>query len=354
MAPALFFFLSYLPLVSIPLGAAIGGWGYYLTPIVALLLHPLFDQLVGGMEKLRESDPTGKRAAAPGAWLCQLILCAYAPLQVGIVVWSLWRFPQADLSWAERGGLLWSAGLATGGIGITAAHELVHRAKRYERALGLALLACVTYMHFRIEHVFGHHKHVATPRDPASADLGESLYRFWPRTLIGSFTSAWGIEANRMRAKNLRVWSPHNRMVQYLVIQGLIYAAITALFGWMGILFFLGQSLIAVFLLETINYIEHYGLRREKRGESYEPVGAHHSWDSQHQLTNWFLFNLGHHADHHREPLHAYDRIYVLRDSPKLPFGYSFSLLLTVVPPLWFKLMNPRVDRARARKAASA
>lgn len=353
MAYALFYFFSYVPLVSIPLGASIGGWGYYLTPIVALVLHPLFEQIVG-LEKLRETDPSGKRAPAPGAWLANLILCGYVPLQVVIVAWGLYTFCTGDLSWAERGGLLWSTGLATGGIGITAAHELVHRAKRFERALGLAALACVTYMHFRIEHVFGHHKHVATPRDPASADLGESLYRFWPRTLIGSFTSAWEIEANRMRAKQRNVWTPSNRMVQYLVIQGAIYAAITALFGWMGILFFLGQSLIAVFLLETINYIEHYGLRREKRGEGYEPVSAHHSWDAQQRLTNWFLFNLGHHADHHREPLHSYDRIYPLRDSPKLPFGYALSLLLTVVPPIWFKLMDSRVAEARARKAASA
>ncbi len=347
-AYGLLFLFSYFPLAANFVGAQIGGWGFYFTHILTLLLHPFFDELVAGPEKMADTDPSGKRPPTAYSQVCQFLLCAYVPLQVTMVIWALWLFPQDHLSWFERGGLLWSTGLTTGAVGITAAHELVHRPRRFDRFLGLTLLACVTYMHFRIEHVFGHHKHVATPRDPASARQGENLYRFWVRTLIGSFTSAWNIEASRMLARNRPLLSPQNRMVQYLAIQGAIYFAIALIWGWMGILLFLSQSLIAAFLLETINYVEHYGLAREKRGEGYEPVGAQHSWDSRHRLTNWFLFNLGHHADHHREPLQPYDRIQVLQNSSKLPFGYSFSLLLTVVPPLWFKLMDPHVERARA------
>jgi alkane 1-monooxygenase len=235
-----------------------------------------------------------------------------------------------------------SVGLSGGALGITAAHELVHRRAFWQRACGSALLALVGYAHFRVEHVYGHHLRVATRADPATSRLGESLYAFWARALAMSLVSAWRLEAPRGWRRNRVLWG--------FAAEAALAAACGLAFGAVGAAFYLAQSLVAALLLETINYIEHYGLaRRELRPGVYEPVADRHSWDCTRRFTNWSLFNLGLHAEHHRRASLEYARLSPSPAAPRLPYGYSTMLMLALVPPAWRAVMDPR-----ARAAASA
>jgi alkane 1-monooxygenase len=243
-----------------------------------------------------------------------------------------------------------SVGATTGAVGMTFAHELIHRRYGYERTLGSILLASVTYPHFAIEHIKGHHRNVGTPRDPATARLGESVYRFLPRTIFGSLANAWDIERKRLAEQRRGVWSPQNILLRYALVQAVIYGVIATFFGHVGLAVFAGQSAVAILILEIINYIEHYGLQRRKdprRPSVYEPVGQGDSWDSPSRLSNWLLINLPRHSDHHLSVAKRYQSLELLTHAPHLPAGYGAMFLLALVPPLWFRVMNPRVDAAR-------
>lgn len=334
------FLLSYVAPFSVLVGACLGGWGYYLTWLIAFALHPVLDTILG-------QDPKAG-VSTPSTGFGEAILLAYPPIQLALLAWSLHHFATANLAPFEAFGLVVSIGLSTGAIGITAAHELVHRRKRWERGLGVMLLAMVSYSHFRIEHVHGHHRHIATPKDPASSRLGETVYRFWGRSLLGGWLSAWRIEKERLASKGRGVLNPRNRMLHYLVIEILACTAIGATWGASALGFFFIQSAIAILLLETINYIEHYGLERKLRDNGqYEPVSVRHSWDSGHRVSNWFLFNLARHADHHAHPLRKYESLRVFPEAPRLPMGYSTSILVALLPPLWRRIMDPRAREAR-------
>jgi alkane 1-monooxygenase len=219
----------------------------------------------------------------------------------------------------------------------------VHRRHRFERALGEILLASVSYTHFAIEHVHGHHRHVGTPHDPATARLGESFYRFLPRTVLGGVASAWRLEAERLARRGRGVLSPSNRMLRYGLTQVLLYPLVWAAAGGTGVAVFAGQAFVAVSLLEVINYIEHYGLmRKEIAPGEYERIAPQHSWDSAYRLTNWMLINLARHADHHCLASKRYQSLELPSQAPQLPAGYGAMLLLALTPPLWFRVMNPR------------
>lgn len=246
-----------------------------------------------------------------------------------------------------------SVGLMNGGIGITVAHELMHRPTRPERVLAEVLMSSVSYTHFCIEHVHGHHRHVATPRDPASSRLGESVYRFLPRTLVGGLVSAWSIEAERLRRSGVPVFGPRNRMLRYAAVQLAIYGALGLALGPIAVALWAGQSVFAVLLLEVINYVEHYGLsRREVAPGRYERVAPRHSWNASHRVTNWLLFNLQRHSDHHFLASRPYDLLRHYDDVPQLPAGYATMVMLALVPPLWRRVMDPRVASVRAMGGA--
>jgi alkane 1-monooxygenase len=242
-------------------------------------------------------------------------------------------------------------GIIGGAIGITFAHELVHRRQPFERALGEMLLAAVSYTHFAIEHVHGHHRHVTTPHDPATARLGESFYRFLPRTFTGSLASAWRLEVERLARRGQGAYSPSNRMLRYGFTQVVLYLSVWVIFGATGAAVFAGQAVVAFSLLEVINYIEHYGLvRKEVAPGEYERVAARHSWDSSYRFSNWLLINLARHADHHCAAAKRYQSLELPADAPQLPAGYATMFLLALVPPLWFKVMNPRAAAARQHR----
>jgi alkane 1-monooxygenase len=248
----------------------------------------------------------------------------------------------------ERLAAAAAVGSATGAVGMTFAHELIHRRRGYERAFGNILLSSVTYPHFAIEHVKGHHRNVGTPRDPATARLGESVYRFLPRTVLGSIASAWRIERARLSHQEETAWSTHNLMVRYALIEIAIYAVIAVALGPVSVALFAVQSAVAIAILEIINYIEHYGLRRQQAATGfYEPVRPEHSWDSASRVSNWLLINLPRHSDHHMSAAKRYQSLELLPHAPHLPGGYGAMFLLAMLPPLWFRVMNPRVASTR-------
>lgn len=319
-----------------------GAWTFLPLAVVYGVL-PLADR----SSNPRNPAPGSERDLSENPWF-RAITWVWVPIQAALLIWALATASADRLTALELAGLTLSLGVTTGGIGITFAHELIHRPGRVERALGEALLGTVCYMHFAIEHVYGHHRHVGTPRDPATARLGEASYQFLPRSVFGGLHSAWRIERARLQKAGRSVWSVRNRMLGYAAIQLLLTGIIAASAGPIGLAVFLGQAVVAVSLLELINYIEHYGLeRREIAPGRYERVQAWHSWNSSHRVSNWVLINLARHADHHLTASKRYQVLHTLDEAPQLPAGYSAMLVLALLPPLWRTVMDPRVQAWR-------
>ena len=235
-------------------------------------------------------------------------------------------------------------GLLCGTFGINVGHELGHRINKFEQILAKALLMTSLYMHFFIEHNKGHHKNVATPQDPSSARLNESLYSFYFRTIFFSYLSAWKIATDEMRKKGLSVLNIKNEMLQVHFIQLAFVTAILFAFGWLATLYFLCAAAIGIALLETVNYIEHYGLQRKETSQGkYERTMPRHSWNSDHILGRLMLFELSRHSDHHYLASRKYQLLQHHNDAPQLPTGYPGSMILAFVPPAWFYVMNRKI-----------
>ena len=333
---------SYLLLPILLVSAEFGGWTYFLMPLVIFGFLPIFDYIFGplttnpdaGMEKRRRRDAFFK-------W----VLWSFVPFQWLIVIGGAYHASHQPLLWWEHFGWAFSAGMMTSIAGITIAHELGHRTGALDRFLAKTLLVAVNYGHFFIEHNQGHHARVATHDDPASARPGESLFAFLPRTLIQSYRHAWHLEARRLRRQKHGVWSWHNQMLVFALLGLLISVAIYAVFGRLGLWFFLAQSLIAMLFLEMVNYIEHYGLTREALpGGGYEKVRLEHSWNASEYLSNCFLFELQRHSDHHANPNRPFQVLRHYDQVPTLPTGYGGMILIALVPPLWRKVMDRRLN----------
>ena len=278
------------------------------------------------------------------AWCLRLhVVWQGALLALGVALAS--RHTDGGGAWAAVVALGIGVGGVTGSQGITFAHELGHSRSRFDRLLGWLLMGSVLYAHFMVEHYRGHHPRAATFDDPASARRGESLWRFLPRTLAGSFTSAWRLEATQLR--QLRRGWQRSPLLWASVAQAVGLLAVAIAFGAAALLFWLVQAAYAVFLLEAINYIEHYGLQRRSVNGRLEPFGLQHAWNADHALTNCFIANLQRHSDHH---LHAW-KPYATLDAlpgPQLPTGYAGCLFLASLPRLWFRTMHQRLDRLPA------
>ncbi|KNC47302.1 alkane 1-monooxygenase [Thecamonas trahens ATCC 50062] len=278
----------------------------------------------------------------------------WVPLQLAHIVWGMYVASAWGLSRSQLALLTASIGISTGGLGINFAHELIHKPTKLEKGLGRILLASVCYGSFYVEHLYGHHRHVSTPHDPASARYSESLYAFLPRTLVGSFRSACHIAAARCVKAGVPVLSLSNEVYSLLAVSAGMAACAWAIFGALGLGMFFGQSAVAILLLEIVNYIEHFGLARkpsDKYEGEFEPVTPIHSWNSTACITDLFLLNLQRHSHHHAKAgdryqiLHSYDDY----EAPQMPTGYAGMMLLALVPPLWFAVMRPRVDALRER-----
>lgn len=320
-------FFTLMPLHWVQVGAP---WA---SIAVAFVVIPLIDAIVGRPRRRHGPPP-----AIPFVrWIPRLQL----PLQAALLVGALRVAPGLPLD--ELVVFALAVGTATGGIGITIAHELGHRASRLDRAIAKALLASVCYGHFFVEHVRGHHVRVGTPDDPATAPRGMSLYRFIVRSVVGSFAHAWRLEHMRLRRTGRPAWHPSNWVLSGSLLSLALAAAFGAIGGWSGVVLFAVQSLWAVVLLEVINYVEHYGLQRRRVGGRWEPVREEHSWNADFTVSNWVLFNLQLHSDHHAHMNKPFEQLGTVDDAPQLPAGYPAMVLLALVPPLWFAVMDRRV-----------
>jgi alkane 1-monooxygenase len=327
--------VPFLFLASVPLGFSFGGPWAWLTLALTPLALCGFDLLLG----FEVADD-----APPDTLAYRLLPWLYIAAQLAVTAWAAVAIARPATTLAEALGLTVSTGLTAGIFGIVAAHEMVHSRSPAERALGLIFMASVGYMHFRIAHIHGHHVRAATPADPASARRGETAYGFILRSVAGQAREAWAFEAARLRRQGRTVFGLGNRMLLYGVAE-LVLLAAAAMLGWASLAFFIGQAVLAVLLLELFNYIAHYGLtRRATPGGGLERLGSRHSWNSTRRMNNWALFNMGRHSDHHGRPAQAYQRLELTPRAPELPSGYAGAILMALIPPLWRKVMDPRVE----------
>lgn len=318
-----------------------GAWTWAL-PFHAFVIVPLLELIIPQRHQhLTESQ---ERAALEDP-LYDLLLYSLVPIQWSLLVLFLFQAQQPELTTWELIGLIATMGILCGIYGINVAHELGHRAKRWERDLSRALLLTSLYMHFIIEHNRGHHKHVATPADPASARYGESIYAFWIRTILHGYISAWRIEADRMEKLGQAKYGPRNEMLQAIAWQASLLLLIGLMFGKLALVSFLGSAVIGILLLETVNYIEHYGLRRKRNDRgTYGRVEHVHSWNSDHVLGRLMLFELTRHSDHHWKASKKYQVLQSLEHAPQLPTGYPGMMVLSLIPPLFFSVVHPQLN----------
>ena len=275
------------------------------------------------------------------------LLYSLVPLQYLILIYFLFQVSRENLPLLVTIGLITAYGMSCGILGINAAHELGHRSTKYEQFMSKMLLLSTLYLHFFIEHNRGHHKNVATNEDPASSRHGESVYAFYIRSICNSWLSAWKLERQRLQNNSLPFWSLHNEMLRFQLIQAAVLGIIVLTFGMATLVAFVAGATIGIILLETVNYIEHYGLRRKKKGNRYERTLPVHSWNSNHPLGRLLLLELSRHSDHHFIASRKYQVLRHHDDSPQMPTGYPGMMLLALVPFLWFRIMNKRIRQFR-------
>ena len=274
----------------------------------------------------------------------RLLLLAVAAAQLASVIAGAWAFEALPLSPAGQVGWMVSIGVVSAIVGIVAAHELIHKRSKLDRFCGGLLLSCVCYGTFKVEHIRGHHADVGTPDDATTAPVGRSYYRYLAHIVPANFLKAWRLERDRLAGEGRSVFSAKNELIWWSALSIILCMVVTVVFGARAVVFFIVQSVIAIALLEAIDYIEHYGLRRRRLADgSYEPVSALHSWNSDFLLTNLYLFQLQRHPDHHLYSRKPYQTLRHIAQSPQLPAGYAAMVVLALIPPLWFAVMNPRV-----------
>lgn len=273
------------------------------------------------------------------------LLFGLVPMQYIILIFFLYQVSDISLPFYYKVGATIAFGMACGILGINAAHELGHRLTWHEQLMSKMLLLSTLYMHFFIEHNRGHHKNVSTDDDPASSRYGEIVYAFHFRSIWGSWWSAWHLEAEKLKRNKLTFWSIKNEMLVYQIVQILLIAIIGFAFGISILMFFLCGALIGILLLETVNYIEHYGLRRKKNADWYERTLPIHSWNSNHPIGRLILLELSRHSDHHYIASRKYQTLRHFDESPQMPTGYPGMMLLALVPPLWFYVMHRAIAK---------
>jgi len=272
------------------------------------------------------------------------ILYATVPVQLGILVLFFYVIEE-PLTTAEYIGRVLSMGITCGVLGINVGHELGHRLNKIEQFLGELMLLTSLNTHFLPYHNGGHHLNVATAHDAATARKNEPLYVFWIRSHFSSYIQAWQLENKRFRSKNKSSYSLHNKMISYSIANLIVVFTIYYIFGWFVLVSFVFAATIGILELETVNYIEHYGLLRKKNEHGrYEKVRHHHSWNSDHVIGKLLLFNLSRHSDHHYNGSKPYQILKSLPESPQMPSGYPGMMLLSLIPPLWFNYMNAKID----------
>lgn len=349
--PLLYLSVYVMPL-SVALGIWLGGAFSWLTAAIAFVIVPLLDLLLG--EDRSDYTPQEEQRLQRSRYY-PLLTRLFVPVHYLTLAWALHQAARGHWSLLEFAGNVLALGIE-GGVLIVVAHELGHKPGRLDRWLAKALLHGVCYGHFTIAHNRGHHASVATQADPATSRLGESFYRFLPRTLWGNFIEAWRLEARHLDRQGLGPWHWRNEMYRNLLYPLLLltglYLGAQALAGYHAALVvgsvFLAQAVLGFILLEAVNYLEHYGLERRVQADGRpERIRRAHSWNSNHLLSNGLLFHLQRHSDHHAWPARPYQLLHAEAYAPQLPTGYSGMILLALLPPLWFRIMDPLVHRYR-------
>ena len=313
---------------------------WFFGPVLVFGIFPLLDLAVG-MDARNPPDDVIK-------WLEQdryyrWCTYAYQPIQYAGLLVACWLFSRPSLSTVDKVGLALTLGMVSG-VAINTAHELGHKRDDLERWLSRVALAQSGYGHFFIEHNRGHHVKVATPEDPASARLGESFYAFLPRTVLGSLRSALELERVRLEQLGRGFWTMRNEIFSAWAMSVVLFGALVAGFGTVVIPFLLLQAVIGFSLLEVVNYLEHYGLLRQRRDDGrYERTRPEHSWNSNSTASNVLLYHLQRHSDHHANPLRRYQALRHFEEAPQLPTGYAGMIVTAVIPPLWRRVMDHRV-----------
>ena len=337
--------LKYLAALSIPISAFIGvcfrGTYSYLTPVYAFVIIPILELIFPlDTSNISEEESQNRLKNKLFDWLLYINL----PIVFGLFVYTLFILKSSELETYEFVGFIISIGIVLGVNGINVGHELGHRQTTNERFLGKALLLPALYMHFYIEHNFGHHLHAATKEDPATARYNQPVYSFWVTSVVRQYISAWKIQMKLLKNNNLSFLSINNDMLWFTIIQASYLLFVYLVFGNLGLVFTLFSAITGFILLETVNYIEHYGLLRQKIDSGrYERVKEIHSWNSNHIIGRIVLYELTRHSDHHYKTSKKYQILDCHNESPQMPYGYPTSMVLAMIPPVWFSIMNKRV-----------
>ena len=340
--------LKYLSVLTVPIIVLIGltfrGWwtffplfyAYAFIPFLEIVIPNSEENLSKAEEEIAKEDP-----------IYDWMLYSIVPAQVFVMCYFIYSLTDPSLTGFETVGRIASYGISCGVMAINVGHELGHRKSWAEKFMSKTLLTTTLYTHFIIEHNYGHHKNVSTDDDPASAKKGEWLYPFMIKSVVGSYKSAWKIETKRLKRANLPFFSVYNEMIRFtLLIVGMLLAIFSIVGAKITLFYIIGASLGFLFL-ETINYIEHYGLRRKKKAgkKFYEKVQPHHSWNSNHPVGRILLFELTRHSDHHANASRKYQVLRHFDEAPQMPYGYPGMMLLAYFPPLYFKVIHPVIER---------
>ena len=336
--------LKYLMSYSIALTAFIGilygGPFVYLTVVYTFVFIPVLESYTKEGKNTYTDDEKKNRNLDP---FFDFLLYLNIPIVFGIFFISLNTLLYSN-TYFEIIGIILSSSIVMATNGINVGHELGHRKSLFSRTCSKLLYLPCQYMHFFIEHNYGHHINVATPNDPATAKYKQNLYSFWISSVTKTYLSAWKIQLKLLRVSKLSFFSFKNDMIFYTVFQTLFLIFIYFNYGLIITLYSLIMSIVSFLFLETINYVEHYGLLRKiKPNGKYERVKPHHSWNSNHTIGRIVLYELTRHSDHHFKSSKKYQVLESIQDSPQLPYGYPTSILISFFPPLWFWIMNPLV-----------
>lgn len=346
------FLACYLFVISIVWNYYRGGIWTYSGFFGAYIILPFLDFFIGrDSQNVLKSDIEKMTQDR----YFDFLVYSHVYIMLGLVLWGAYNQAFHNLTLFERVGQIVSIG-TYGGTIINVAHELGHRNNKTAQFHARFALMLVNYMHFVIEHNRGHHVHVATPNDPASAKKGQTVYAFWVQTIFGSYRSAWKLENSRIEKFNNKPFSLENEMIRFATLPLLFCLLLTVLFSWWAgyvvywiPIFYFAQSLIAILLLECVNYVEHYGISRKFVNGRYERVNPLHSWNANHAVSNLVLFQLQRHSDHHAFASRPYQVLRHFDESPQLPFGYPLMILMSLCPPLWFSVMDKRLEEWKSR-----
>ncbi|MFQ3340436.1 MAG: alkane 1-monooxygenase [Flavobacteriaceae bacterium] len=340
--------IKYLFAYTIPLATLLSilssGAPTFSAPIYAFIIIPFLELLLKNFDTHYSEAQKEKRL---NNILFDVLLYINIPFVFGILFYGFYVLNSSLLLPYETFGIVLSLGILLATNAINVAHELGHRTSQGERTLSKLLLLPCLYMHFYLEHNLGHHKNVATPEDPATSKLNQTVYHFWATSIFNQYINAWRIQKVLLKKENKSFFSFKNDMLWYTLFQMTYLGMWHVTFGITGLFFAIIVGILSFIFLETINYIEHYGLVRKKLPSGrYERVQTKHSWNSNHIIGRIVLYELTRHSDHHFKSSKKYQILENKTESPQLPFGYPTSILLALVPPLWFWLMNPRVSAA--------